>query len=174
MTLGSLYITLLRLIHIFSAVTWIGGAIFMASVIVPTVQAAGPEGGRFMMRMASFGRLSRVLNVSAILTTLAGLLLYYPTAGQFNSQWLRSAHGITLTLGAITGIVTFLHGFLVTGRASTRMTVVANEIFAKQGPPAPEQLKEAQMLGAKLASGAMLTAAMGSIALLLMAAAQTI
>jgi uncharacterized membrane protein len=174
MTLGSLVITLLRIIHIFAAVAWIGGGIFMVSILGPTVQAAGPEGGRFMMRMASTGRLSRVLTMSSILTILAGLLLYYPTSGNLNGAWLSSAHGITLTIGAIVGILAFLHGAFVTGRTSSKMKVVADEILSKQGPPAPDKLKEVQALGAKLASGAMLSAAMGSIALLFMAAAQTI
>ncbi len=127
-----------------------------------------------MMRIAASGRLSRVLTISSILTILAGLLLYYPTSGGFNSTWLSSAHGITLTIGAIVGILAFLHGAFVSGRVSTQMGVVAKEILGKQGPPAPEKLKEAQALGAKLAQNALISAAMGSIALLFMAAAQTI
>src|SRR3954464_13427291 len=113
MSIASLYITLLRIIHIFGAVTWVGGSIFMASVMGPTVRAAGPDGGRFMMRLASFGQLSRVLTISGILTVLAGLLLYYPTSGGFNGAWLSSGHGITLTIGAIIGLLAFVHGIFV-------------------------------------------------------------
>ena len=174
MSIATLYITLLRIIHIFSAVTWVGGAIFMASILGPTVRAAGPDGGRFMMRMASFGQLSRVLTVAGILTVLAGLLLYWPTSGGLNGAWLTSAHGITLTIGAIFGILTWLYGFFVTGQTAAKMKVVADQILATQGPPPPDKLKEAQALGAKLGSGAMVTAALGSLALLFMAAAQTI
>ena len=111
MSIATVYITLLRIIHIFSAVTWVGGSIFMASVMGPTVRAAGPEGGRFMMRMASFGQLSKVLTMGALGTVLAGLLLYYPTSGGLNGAWLSSAHGITLTLGALVGIAAFLHAY---------------------------------------------------------------
>src|SRR5207253_1443809 len=81
---------------------------------------------------------------------------------------------ITLTLGALVGIAAFLHGIFVSGRTAARMKVVADQILATQGPPPPDKLKEAQALGAKLGSGVILTAAMGSIALILMAAAQTI
>jgi len=174
MSIATLYITLLRIIHIFSAVTWMGGVIFMASVLGPTARAAGPEGGRFMMRMASFGQLSRVLTMSGLLTVLAGLLLYWPTSGGLNGAWLTSAHGITLTIGAIFGILAFLYGFLVSGRTAGKMKVVADQILAVQGPPPADKLQEAQALGAKLGSGIMLTAGLGSIALLFMAAAQTI
>jgi uncharacterized membrane protein len=174
MTIESLYITVLRIIHIFGAVAWVGGSIFVASILGPTVRAAGPEGGRFMMRMASFGRLSRVLSIASTSTIVAGLLLFYPISGGLNGAWLASAHGITLTLGAIVGILAFLHGLFVSGRLSAKMKVVADQIMAVQGPPPPEKLKEAQELGAKLGSGVILTAAMGSIALILMSAAQTI
>ena len=174
MSLGSLVITLLRIIHIFGAVPWVGGAIFLASVLGPTVRAAGPEGGRFMMRMASFGALSRVLTIASISTIAAGVLLYYPTSGNLNGNWLASPHGITLTLGAIVGILAFFHGIFVSGRNSARMKVVADQIMATQGPPAPDLLQQAQALGAKLGAGAVQTAALGSVALLLMAAAQTI
>jgi uncharacterized membrane protein len=174
MSIATLVITLLRIIHIFGAVTWIGGAIFMASVLGPTVRAAGPEGGRFMMRMASFGQLSRVLTIASISTVTAGLLLYYYFSGGLQATWISSAHGITLTVGGIVGILALLHGIFVSGRSAAKMKLVADQILATQGPPAPELLKEAQMLGAKLGRGAMQTATIGSIALLLMAAAQTI
>ena len=174
MTLGTLYITLLRIIHIFAAVAWVGGGIFLTSILSPTVQAAGPDGGRFMMRLASFGRMSRVLTVSSLLTVLAGLLLFWPTSGHLNPQWLSSAHGIVLTIGAILGILAFLHGAFVAGRATNEMGVVANEILAKQGPPAPEKLQQAQLLGAKLGRNAIISVTLGSLALLCMAAAPTI
>ncbi len=174
MSIETLYITLLRVLHIFGAVAWVGGSIFVASVLGPTVRSAGPEGGRFMMRMASFGQLSRVLTIASITTILAGLLLFYPISGGLNGAWLSSSTGITLTLGAIVGILAFLHGVFVTGRTSAKMKVIADQLLNTQGPPPPDLLKEAQALGAKLGSGAMLTAAMGSIALILMAAAQTI
>jgi hypothetical protein len=91
-----------------------------------------------------------------------------------NPAWLSSAHGITLTIGAILGLIAFLHGIFVSGRTAAKMKVIADQILATQGPPPPDKLQEAQTLGAKLGSGVILTAAMGSIALILMAAAQTI
>jgi len=89
------------------------------------------------MRMASFGQLSKVLTLGALGTVLAGLLLYYPTSGGLNGAWLSSAHGITLTLGALVGIAAFLHGIFVSGRTAAKMKVVADQILATQGPPAP-------------------------------------
>ncbi len=174
MTLPTLYITVLRIIHIFAAVTWVGGAIFLVSVLTPTVQAAGPDGGRFMLRLASFGRMTQVITGAAITTVVAGLLLYYPTSGGLNSGWLTSPHGITLTIGAIFGILALLHGLFATGPISNKMGAVAKDILSRQGPPPPELMQQAQALGAKLGTNAIVSAAMGALALLCMAAAQTI
>ena len=174
MTLPALYLTVLRVIHIFAAVTWVGGGIFLVSVLTPTVQAAGPDGGRFMLRMAGYGRLGRMLMVSSITTVLAGALLFWSTSGGLNPAWLTTPQGIFLTIGAIIGIVAMLHGAFATGPIVRKLGVVANDILARQGPPPPELMQEAQALGAKLGSGAAVSVTMAALALFFMAAAQTI
>ncbi len=174
MTLPVLYLTVLRVIHIFAAVTWVGGTIFVVSVLTPTVQAAGPDGGRFMMHVARLGRLANVLTISAIGTVVAGLLLYWPTSGGLNSAWLTSAHGITLTIGALIGIAAMLHGVFATGPITRKMGVIATDILKRQGPPPTDLMKEAQGLAAKLGTNVNISMIMGALALLFMAAAQTI
>ena len=174
MTLPTLYITRLRIIHIFAAVTWVGGGIFLISVLTPTVQASGPDGGRFMLRLASYGRMGQVLTASAVLTVLAGALLFWPASGGLNSDWLKTTHGISLTIGAIIGILAMLHGAFATGPITAKMGAVAKEILNHQGPPPPELMQQAQALGARLGSNAVASVAMGALALLFMAVAQTL
>jgi hypothetical protein len=174
MTLPALYLTVLRIIHIFAAVTWVGGGIFLMSVITPTVQLAGPDGGRFMLQLAKYGRLTRVLTIAGVTTVAAGLLLYWPTSGGLNPAWLQSPNGITLTIGSIVGILTLGHGAFVSAPVGKQMGEVATQILSRQGPPPPELMQQAQALGAKLGRNAMISTAMGALALLFMAAAQTI
>ena len=174
MTLAALYLTVLRLIHIFAAVTWVGGAIFLVSVLTPTVLAAGPDGGRFMLHLARYGRMVRVLTGSAVATVVAGALLFWPTSGGLNSAWLTTLHGISLTIGAIIGILAMLHGVFATGPISGKLAVIAKDILNHQGPPPPELLKEAQALGARLGRNAVISLTMGALALFFMAAAQTL
>src|SRR5229473_2582437 len=138
MTGLQLYLTIFRIIHIFSAVAWVGGGIFLLSVLTPTVRDAGPDGGRFMLQLSKYGRLGRLLTVSSILTVLAGLLLYYPTTGGFNSSYLTSPNGITLTIGAIIGLLAFLHGAFVSGPITRKMEAVAKQILDGKGPPPAE------------------------------------
>ena len=174
MTLPALYLTVLRVIHIFAAVTWVGGGIFLVSVLTPTVQAAGPDGGRFMLRLAAYGRMAQVLTGSAILTVLAGALLFWSTSGGLNPVWLTTPQGIFLTIGAIIGILAMLHGAFAQGPIISKMGALANDILNRQGPPPPELMQQAQALGAKLGSGAAVSVTMGALALFFMAAAQTI
>ncbi len=174
MTLATLYITVLRIIHIFAAVTWVGGGIFFVSAVAPTVAAAGPDGGRFMLRLASVGRMFQVLTGSAIVTVLAGVLLFWPTSGGLNSDWLKSGHGIALTVGAIIGILAMLHAAFASGPITRRLGAVANDILNHQGPPPADLMQQAQALGARLQSNAVASVAMGALALFFMAAAQTL
>ena len=174
MTALQIYLTVLRIIHIFSAVTWVGGGIFLLSVLSPTVRDAGPDGGRFMLQVAKYGRLGRVLTISSILTVLAGILLYYPTTNGLDQAYLKTANGITLTIGAIIGILALLHGAFVTGPITRKMGVIAKQILDQKGPPPADLLKEAQALGMKLGSNSGISVGLASLALLFMAAAQTI
>jgi uncharacterized membrane protein len=174
MTLVQIYLTVLRIIHIFAAVTWVGGGIFLMSVLTPTVRDAGPDGGRFMLQLAKYGRWGRVLTMSAILTVLAGLLLFWPTSSGLNQAWLKSPNGITLTIGSIVGILALGHGAFVTSPITGKMGVVAKQILDQKGPPPADLMKQAQELGVKLGQHTTISVALGAIALLFMAAAQTI
>ena len=174
MTLLQLYLTVLRILHIFAAVAWVGGGIFLLSVLSPTVRDAGPDGGRFMLQLAKYGRLGRMLTISAIITVLAGLLLYWPTSGGLNQAWLKSPTGITLTIGAIFGILAMLHGAFATGPITSKMGALAKQILDQKGPPPAELMQQSQALGMQLGSNAGVSVALGALALLFMAAAQTI
>jgi len=174
MTPAALYLTVLRIIHIFGAVTWVGGSIFLVSILTPTVQAAGPDGGRFMLQLAKYGRMSKVLTAAGVITVLAGLLLFWPTSGGLNPAWMKTPQGIALSIGGLFGILTLGHGAFATGPIANKMGALANDILSRQGPPPADLMKQAQGLGAKLGTNSVITLALGAIALLCMAAAQTL
>src|SRR5258708_30491115 len=109
MTGLQLFLAIFRIIHIFSSVTWVGGGIFLLSVLTPTVRDAGPDGGRFMLQLSKYGRLGRLLTMSSIVTVAAGILLYSPTTNSLDQSHLRSPNAITLTLRAIVRPPAFFH-----------------------------------------------------------------
>jgi hypothetical protein len=171
MSADAIYVTIVRLIHIFAAVTWVGGGIFFLSVLAPTVQEAGADGGRFMLHFARVGRFTQVLTVSSVLTVLAGVLLYWHDF-QLNSVLILTPSGIAFTLGAIVGIAAFFDGAFHTGAVARRMGAVANEVLQSKGPPPPELLQRAQAAGASMASAAMSSVIMAAVALFFMAVAR--
>lgn len=165
----ALYLTVMRVIHIFAAVFWAGGLFFTLSVLLPTVREAGPDGGKFMQRLAMSGRLSRSFTIASGITVLSGLLIYFFI---YKGNPFTSGPGTVLTIGAIFGALGFLHGAFITGPVSRRSGALAKAMAARQGPPEPEQLKEAQALGARLARNALHSGILVALALLGMAAAQ--
>ncbi len=170
----AIFVTVFRILHIFAATFWAGGAFFLVGVLLPTVQAAGPDGGKFMQRLALSGRLSKAFAIASGITVVSGALVFYPLTGNLNMDYLRSGPGIVLTIGAIFGILAFLHGNFITAPVSRRAGELAKQMVARQGPPDPEQLKEAQALGSKLGESAMHLAILIALALLGMAAAESI
>ncbi len=169
MTALAIYLTIMRVIHIFAAAYWAGAAFFLVRVLLPTVQEAGPDGGKFMQRLGMSGRLSKGFAIASGLTVVSGLLAYFPI---YRGNPFASGPSAVLTIGAIFGILAFLHGMLVTAPVTRRSGELAKQMAARQGPPEPEQLKEAQALGAKLGTNATHSAILIGLSLLGMAAAQ--
>jgi uncharacterized membrane protein len=172
MSLDTIYVILLRIIHIFSGVFWAGGTFFLVGAITPAVRFAGPDGGKFMQHVARQGRVSRVQAIAAGLTVVAGLLLYWRTSGHLNGAWITSGPGLALTIGGGAGILAAVYGVVFVGGTTNRMGRLAQEIHDSGGPPAPEKMAQVQQLGAQLGSTAMTTAGLLVIALLGMATSQ--
>lgn len=173
MAFGTMVLTVLRIIHIFGAVAWIGGGIYQISVTLPTAKEAGPDGAKFMQWIGRSGRLTRLFTVASIATIVAGVVLFFPISGNFNGGWLGSGTGIVLSIGGVIGLAAFFHGIFGAGAVARRMGTLAQAMASRQGPPAPEQIQQAQTLGASMSRHAMISVVLGSLALLFMAAAQT-
>lgn len=169
--MSTFIIVTLRIIHIFAAAYWAGASLFVLRVLLPTVQEAGPDGGKFMQRLAMSGRISKSFAIASGLTIVSGLLAYFviPT---YRGNPFATGQGTVLTIGAIFGLLAFLHGMFVTGALSRRSGELAKQMAARQGPPDPELLKEAQSVGAKMGESALHSFVLIALALLGMAAAQ--
>jgi uncharacterized membrane protein len=173
MDFGVFVVLILRLLHIFGAFAWIGGAMFLNAVVLPTVKDAGPDGGKFMQWVGRTGRLTNLFTAASITTVLAGVILLYPISGGFQSTWFGSAHGIVLSIGGVIGILALLHGIFGAGAVARKSAALAKEMAAKGGPPSPDQMQMAQALGARSAAQARISMIIGALALLFMAAAQS-
>lgn len=132
----------LRLIHILAGIFWAGGAVISAAFLVPAVRALGPDGGKFMQQVIGKQKFSVYMTIGAILTVLAGIVLYWRDSNGFQLAWILAPSGLTFTSGSLAGIIVFFIGQFVNAPTAVRIGALAKEMQAAGGPPKPEQLAE--------------------------------
>ena len=159
----------LRVIHIFSGIFWVGSTFFLSGFLGGAVKATAPEGGKVMQYILARTRCLFWISAASALTFLSGLVLYDQVSGGFQLAWIRTPAGIALSLGAVFGLLAFLHGFLTVGRANLRAAAIAKQLLAAGGPPRPEQAAELAQLQAKVAVNSRILAYILAIAVLGMA-----
>lgn len=144
-----LYIIILRLIHIFAGIVWVGAGFFMLFVLMPAVCQMGLEGRAFMTSFGKHSRFDMLMPIASLLTTVAGLLLYYEVSDGFNADWMGSDGGIVLSIGVVAGLLAFGHGGAVTGPTSGKLAKLGEQMTARDVPPTEEQISEFQALQRK-------------------------
>ena len=164
-------ITIARIIHILSGVAWAGGAFMSTAFVVPTSEKLGPEGGKFMQHLTGPAKFSIYMSVGSLLTTVAGLYLYWENSGGFNPDWMFSGRGLALTIGGLAGLIAFVYGTAVTGKLSSQLGAVGKTIQAQGAPPSSEQMAQIQALRVKLAQSGRISSLLLLIAVIGMAAA---
>jgi uncharacterized membrane protein len=142
-------IIILRIIHIFSGVFWVGVSFFNIGFLQPTVRATGAEGQVVMRHLSQKTRLLVSTYTAATLNMLSGLILYGIFFG-FQLSALTSGQGLTLTIGGIAGVIAWVIAIVVVRGIFSRMQAIGRDIQAQGGPPTPEQSAEMQALGARL------------------------
>ena len=160
---------LLRIIHIFSGVFWAGTTFFFVAFLSPSVNATAPEGSKVMGYLIQRTRYVNVITLAAVLNPISGLWMYW---NEFHFNAFTSSYGWGLSLGGLAGLIAAGVGLLVTRPAAVKMGELGKKIQAAGGPPTPDQMKQLQLLGGKLASGARLTAILLTLALLGMSTAR--
>lgn len=144
-------IILLRIIHILAGALWVGGAFFNQLFLQPSVRATGAEGQKVSQYLAQKTRLTTYIYAVATLNFLAGLVLYIIITG-FRPAFLMSGYGLTLTIGALAGVISWvLIVFFVRGIFS-RMAAIGRTVQSQGGTPTPEQVGEMQTLAKRLGS----------------------
>lgn len=144
----TLYLALLRLLHVGAGVLWAGAILFMAFFLMPTVRTLGPDGGRFVQTMGQVTKLSRILPGSALTTIVAGALLYWEVSGGLNPAWLVTPAGLMLSLGALSAILAFFGPASALARGQKR--TIALMQGQQGGAPNEAEVRELKALQAKV------------------------
>jgi uncharacterized membrane protein len=160
----------LRVLHIGGGVFWAGGMFLLAGFVEPVAAAAGPEGGRFMGRLA--GRFTPVMAAVGLLTLAAGIWLLWRDSGGFQAAFMGSGAGIAFSIGAVCGVAAAVVGIGIGARNALRLRAVGAAIQGQAAGPTPEQLGQVQSFQARLRIGARATAALLALTVVCMAVAR--
>lgn len=160
---------LLRILHIFGGVFWVGAAWLITFFLAPTAAALGPEGGKFMGALSA-RKMPIYISIAALVTLLAGFALYYiriVVPGLSNTT-----AGMVFGLGGIIGLVAGGVGGGIVGPTTTKMAALGAEIARGGKPPTPEQASQLSALQKRLASASLWNAILVTLALLAMSVAR--
>ena len=114
---------LLRAIHIFVGVFWIGSVLLVTFYLLPASRATGPAGGQFLQELMLRRKLPVHLIWSGFITILAGVGLYMRNMSLSHGAWARSPMGIGISIGAVASILGLMIGMTVNGPTAKRMAM---------------------------------------------------
>jgi uncharacterized membrane protein len=144
-------VIILRIIHIFSGVYWVGVAFLNIIFLQPAVLATGAEGQKFMRHLMQQTRLASATYATATLTFLSGFFLYWIISG-LREGFLSSGYGLVLTTGSITGTIAWLVVIFPLRKLFAKMAAIGQQLQTQGGPPTPEQTAQMMKWRAQLAS----------------------
>lgn len=159
-------VILLRILHIFAGVLWVGAAWMFVGFLQPTAAALGNDGGKFLGYMVLARRFPMVIASAGGLNVLAGILLYWNKFGGIN---LSTTSGLVFSISAVAAIIALAIGGAVTARDSVKMANLGAAIAKAGKPPTPEQIAELHSLQETLKQASIAVAILLAITLLGMA-----
>lgn len=163
-----IFMIVLRLIHILSGVFWVGSALVSAFFLAPAVAATGPAGQQMMAHMITKGRMSVRITAAAILTVLAGAVLYWRDSQGLSSPWTYSAAGWGFGIGAVFALVGLGFGIRV-GMSAKRLGEIA---ASAKGQPSPDQIAQIQAAQKQMSTASTISTVALILALACMATAR--
>ncbi|HQR18521.1 MAG TPA: hypothetical protein PK948_09120 [Gemmatimonadales bacterium] len=115
---------LMRMTHILLGVFWAGTIFFTVLYLIPATRDVGPGAAGILPALKKRGYFT-FLPIIALLTLASGFWLYMQqmTAGgpEFAAAWRATRAAKAYNIGAVTGLVAFLLGFLWLRPANMRM-----------------------------------------------------
>jgi hypothetical protein len=96
-------------------------------------------------------KMSLFMSAAALLTTIAGLLLFWKDSDGLQVAWMTAGEGLGLTIGALAGIAAFVLGLVIQVPTTGRMATLGRQIPAAGAPPSQAQMAEMHALQERMA-----------------------
>jgi len=170
----SVYMLVFRLIHVVAAIAWGGSLFLLVLYLQPAAKAVGPAAGPLMGELLGKRKLGAVLLQLAGATIVAGGFLYWHDLDERGGlgDFLGSAFGLWLTIGAVSAIAAFLLGLFVTKPTIDRMLAAGARVAQAGDAPPPDALQEVAALQLRSRQLAKLNLALVAIAAVAMSTAR--
>lgn len=162
----------LRFFHIVSGVLWAGGAVFTFMFLTPTIRATGPAGTSVMRHLLVNTKFAPYFPALGGLTVLSGIIMFWHDGSVSNGAFYSSAQGMTLSVGALFGIIALVVGGPMVGRSFGQLASILNDIDAAGGQPTQEQGARMTHLRVRIANGSRIVFPSLLIAVIAMAIAR--
>lgn len=102
----------LRIIHVLSAIFWVGTALFTGLFLFPALASSGPAAAPVMGGLQR-RRLMVFLPIAAVLTLLSGFSLFYLVSNGAMGAYARTSVGRAFSMAGGLALVGFFIGMLV-------------------------------------------------------------
>jgi uncharacterized membrane protein len=163
---------ILRIVHIFAGVLWVGSAVSYFFFVEPSVKGLGMSGPKFMQEFIERRQYPLYMNIVSALTIVAGALLYWNTSGGLQLVWLKTGAGLGFTIGALVALVVYLIGFFMIRPRAGQLGALGKQIGMSGGTPNAEQVTSLQQLDHEMRSIERIDVILLTISLLAMATAR--
>jgi hypothetical protein len=152
MLAAGVYVIVFRIVHIMAGIAWAGSVFLFAVFIQPSVAAIAPAGAPFMGELLGKRKFVDRLIALGATTVIGGLFLYWHDWHEFGSwgTWIGSRFGLTMTIGAVLGIVALGTGIFGTRPNVVRLMSLGRQAAESGGPPPPELAAEIGRTQARL------------------------
>lgn len=115
---------ILRLIHVLGGILWVGSGIFNAFFLVPALTRAGPAVAGQVMTALQQRHLFTMLPLSAVLTILSGLRLWWIVGGR-TVHYFEHRPGHIYLVSGILAILAFAISLAISRPAAMRVGKLA-------------------------------------------------
>ena len=119
----------LRIVHVLSAIFWVGTALFTGLFLFPALASSGPAAGPVMGGLQR-RHLMTVLPIVAILTLLSGFTLFYLVSGGAMGAYARTSVGRAFSMAGGFALIGFLIGMFVARPAGLNAAKLGRELAA--------------------------------------------
>jgi uncharacterized membrane protein len=154
--MGHSLVLLLRVVHIVGAAFWLGGIMVLGLFLLPAARKVGTSGQEMLVEVMMRRKLAVYLPLAAVLTTLAGLALFWNNVSLSGGAWARSPMGKGMSFGAATAILAAIIGMGISSPAARKLVTSG----ASLSPEERARLAKRAGLGSQVALVLLLIAAL--------------